>query len=300
MNLNFELYKIFYYVCSYMSITDTAKHLYVSQPAITKQIRNLEQALGVVLFVRSKRGLELTDDGRKLFKEIKIPVEKLLSIESKKGELPSVVRIIAGYSTSKNFLLKTLSKYNDIYPNVKFEVNFYPYHEAIDRLRNGKADLIFVNMKNHPNRDFDGLRLKSCFDVHDIFVVHKDYQGVIPSLLNILDLNQYPIICKAGKSVARNMIEQLFLEKGMKFQPRYELSNNWLIEEYVKDCLGIGLVTKEYIVEELQSGELIEIPTDVPLPVRDIGYALRKDFIYNHFIEDFMNDLRNSLQEDTL
>ncbi len=295
MNLNFELYKIFYYVCSYMSITDAARHLFVSQPAITKQIQNLEQALGIVLFVRSRKGLELTEDGKKLFKEIKSPVEKLLSIENKKGDIPNTVRIIAGYSTSKNFLLKTLSKYDEIYPNVKFEVNFYPYHEAIDRLRNGQADLIFVNMKNHPNRDFDGLRLKKCFDVHDAFVVHKDYQGEVPKLLNLLDLNQYPIVCKSGKSVARSMIEGVFAEKKKTFHPKFELSNNWLIEEYVKDCKGIGLVTKEYITEELETKELIEIPTDIPLPVRDIGYALRKDFLYNQFIEEFMKELKKDL-----
>ncbi len=294
MNLNFELYKIFYYVCSYMSITDAARHLFVSQPAITKQIQNLEQALGVVLFVRSRKGLELTEDGKQLFKEIKGPVEKLLSIESSRGTIPNTVRIIAGYSTSKNFLLKVLSKYDEIYPDVKFEVNFYPYHEAIDRLRNGQTDLIFVNLKNHPNRDFDGLKLKKCFDVHDIFVVHKDYKGEVPDVLNILDLNQYSIVCKSGKSVARNMIEEVFSKKKKKFHPKYELSNNWLIEEYVKDCKGIGLVTKEYITEELANGELIEVPSNIPLPVRDIGYALRKDYLYNQFIEEFMKELKNS------
>lgn len=291
MNLNFELYKIFYYVCSYMSITDAAKHLYVSQPAITKQIQNLEQALGIVLFIRSKKGIELSEDGKKLYKEIKTPVEKLLSIESKKGDLPEVVHVIAGYSTSKYFLLKTISKYDEKYPNVKFETNFYPYHEAIDRLWNGQADVIFVNMKNHPNRDFNGLKLKKCFEVHDIFVVHKDYLKEVPEIITITNLNQYPIVCKSGKSVARNYIESLYLEKKEVFHPKYELSNNWLIEEYVKDCKGIGLVTKEYIKDELASGELIEIPTDINLPVRDIGYSIRKDYNYQHFIQEFIEEV---------
>lgn len=296
MNLNFELYKIFYYVCSYMSITDAAKHLYVSQPAITKQIHNLEQAIGVVLFVRSRKGLELTEDGKKLFKEIKAPVEKLLSIENRKDDLPNVIRIIAGYSTIKNFLLKTLSKYNELYPTVKFELNFYPYHEAINRLRNGQADLIFVNMKNHPNRDFDGLKMKRCFDVHDIFVIHKDYGGDVPKTLDLLELNKYPIICKAGKSVARSMIEELYDKHHLKFHPKFELSNNWLIEEYVKDGLGIGLVTKEYIIKELNSGQLLEVSTKQELPVREIGYAVRKDYIYYSFIKKFIEDLKKNYE----
>lgn len=295
MNINFELYKIFYYVCSFMSITDTAKHLYVSQPAITKQIHNLEKALGVILFVRSKKKLELTEEGKKLFKEIKTPVEKLLSIEGQRKNIPEKINIIAGYSTSKNFLLKTLSKYNETYPDVKIEVNFYPYHEAIDRLRNGQADLIFVNMKNHPNRDFDGLKLKKCFDVHDIFVIHKDYKGKVPEILKIDDLNSYPIICKSGKSVARNTIEEYYAnnyKEKKTFNPKYELSNNWLIEEYVKNDKGIGIITKEYIIDELNYGELIEIPCDYSLPNRDIGYAMRKDYAYNQFIEEFINELK--------
>lgn len=292
MNINFELYKIFYYVCSFMSITDTAKHLYVSQPAITKQVHNLEKALGVVLFVRSRKKLELTDEGKKLYREIKGPIEKLISIEGQKNTVPEKINIIAGYSTSKYFLLKTLSKYNELYPEIKIEVNFYPYHEAIDRLRNGKADLIFVNMKNHPNRDFDGLRLKKCFDVHDIFVVHKDYIGDVPDTLKISDLNMYPIICKSGKSVARNTIEDNYSKNKRIFKPKYELSNNWLIEEYVKNCKGIGLVTKEYIIDDLNNGELLEVDFDYSLPERDIGYALRKDYAYKQFIEEFIDELK--------
>lgn len=292
MNLNFELFKIFYYVCSYMSFTDAARHLYVSQPAITKQIQNLEQALGMVLFIRSKKGIELSEDGKKLYKEIKNPVEKLLAIESNRSDIPDVIHIIAGYSTSKYFLLKTISEYDEKYPTVKFETNFYPYHEAIDRLWNGQADLIFVNMKNHPNRDFDGLKLKKCFDVHDIFVVHKDYKGEVAKSLNLLELNQYPIICKSGKSVARSFLENIYSEQGKNFHPKYELSNNWLIEEYVKECKGIGLITKEYIKEELSTGELIEIPTDILLPVRDIGYAMRRDYPYQQFVIQFIEELK--------
>ncbi len=295
MNINLELYKVFYYVCQSMSITEAAKNLYVSQPAITKQIKHLESCLGKVLFVRSRKGIELSDDGKKLYDTIKEPIQTLLSIENEIYQYPPVVRIIAGYSTIKNFLIKVISHYNQLHPEVKFEIASYAYPEAIERLKSGKADLIFINVKDREHDNFEELKLKHFLEVQDIFVASKDFFGTNPVPSSLEELSRYPIICKAGKSVSRSFLEESFQEKGLTFSPKFELSNNWLIEEYIRLNLGIGLVTKEFIQTELRDGTFVPIPLDCDLPKRKIGYALRDSYAYNRFLEEFVNELKQYL-----
>ena len=295
MNISFDLYKVFYYVCKYMSITDAAKNLYVSQPAITKQIKNLELGLSKSLFIRSKKGLELTKDGEILFDKIKEPVERLIEIEENdNNDKEYTIKIIAGYNTIKNFLIKNLSKFNEQHPNVKFEVSTYNYNEAIDRLRKGLADLIFINMKNGGDNTLSDLKVRDFCSVQDIFVVNKKYLNP-PKKINLLDLNNYPVICKSGKSTTRKNIEEYFKRNNKEFKPKYELSNSWLIEEYVNLNLGIGIVTKEFIQEELNNSTFIEIESDIKLPKREIAYVIRRNYLYNHIVDEFIKNIKNIL-----
>lgn len=289
VNLSFDLYKTFYYVCKYMSITAAAKNMYVSQPAITKQIKNLESATNKTLFIRNKTGLMLTPDGLKLYLSIKESVEKLMSLEENENS-ECVIKIVAGYSTIKKFLIKKLSKFNEKYPNVKFEIMSYRYYEAIDKLRSGMADLIFLNVKNDM-KNTDDLVVKKLCEVNDIFVVSPSFKDKVPDFIKMIDLNKYPIICKMGSSKARDNIEGYFKDNNLEFTPKYELSNNWMIEEYVYRDLGIGLVTREFNDNELNSGRLIEIKTDLKLPSRDICYAFRKNFSHSKIIDEFIKVL---------
>lgn len=295
MNLSFDLYKVFYYVCKYMSITDAARHLYVSQPAITKQIKNLELGLSKSLFIRTKKGLELTKDGEDLYEKVKDPVERMMSIEQHEDkDEKCIIKIIAGYSTIKNILIKNISKFNEKHPNVKFEISTYNYSEAIERLRKGLADLIFINIKDGEEENLKDIKVKDFCEVQDILVANKDFNN-IPNKINILDLNNYPIICKSGNSRARENIEDYFKMNNQEFKPKYELSNNWLIEEYVSENLGIGLITKEFAEDNLASGRFIEIETDHELPHREIGYAVRNNSMCSNLVEELVNDIRIKL-----
>ena len=297
MNVSFDLYKIFYYVCEFKSVTKAASHLHVSQPAVTKHIKNLESILGLTLITKTSQGIQLTDDGEELHLKIKKSIESLIEVEPyfklKEDDYDYVIKIVAGYSTIKKYLVPIISKFNKKHPNIRFEISTYNYHEAINRLRDGKADLIFLNLKRCEDK-YNDLIIRKCYSVEDVFVVNNESEIFYPDVIKLCDLNEYPIICKSGRSVARKSIEEYFRKNNMIFKPKYELSNNWLIEEYVKLNLGIGLVTKEFIEKELSNGELIELKTDVSLPKREIGYAIRKNSLYYAILKEFIKELRNS------
>lgn len=297
MNISFDLYKIYYYVCKFRSITIAANFLHVTQPAITRHIKNLETYIGKTLIIRGPKGIELTSDGENLYNQIKESVEVLNGVETNINNSEEVIRIIAGYSTIKKFLFKVLVEFNKKYPKVKFEILTYNYDEAMQRLRDGRADMIFLNMKESP-KNMNDIIVNSCYELHDIFVVSKDYKGEIPKEIKLLDLNKYPLICKFGNSLSKNFIESHFVENGLTLEPTYELSNNWIIEEYVKLGVGIGILTEEYVQKELENKELIKVKTDIELPTREIGYAIRKNCASYNIIKEFVKEfVDNSLKK---
>lgn len=252
IRISFDLYNIFYHVCELGSISKAANYLYVSQPAITRQINNLEKLLGRTLFERSTTGSTLTSDGRMLYNEIKDAMEKLNSVESimnaKNKKYETVIKIVAGQSTIKNLLLDTISKYNLKHSNVIIELSTLKYQESIQKLREGSVDIIFFSM-DEVTTLYNNIIVKKCYELNDSLIISKELKNKIPKKLNILDINRYPVICKYGNSISRLSVEKFFIENGTKFIPKYELSNNWLVEEYVKMGMGIGIVAEEFVKE---------------------------------------------------
>ena len=138
---------------------------------------------------------------------------------------------------------------------------------------------------------YNNIIVKKWYSFTDIFVISAKMKSKFPDKINILELNKYPIICKAKNSVARKNIENIFSKAGIKFIPTYELSNNWIIEEYVNLNVGIGLLPKEFMKDELKNGKIIEIKTDIGLPKRETGYAYRKDSLNYRVIKEFIDIL---------
>ena len=99
MNINFELYRIFYTVANHGNITKASEELMISQPAISKSIKNLEEQLGGTLFIRTKRGVILTDEGKEFYKYIKQAMEYI----TKKGKFEEKTK-------TKKFKKKPLNK----------------------------------------------------------------------------------------------------------------------------------------------------------------------------------------------
>ena len=123
MDVNFELYKVFYVVANNKSISKGAEELLISQPAVTQSIRMLEGQLGVTLFVRTKKGVLLTDEGEELYKYVKEGMNYFINGHNKVTSLKQlnagVLKIGASTSVTEHFLMPYLNKFHELYPNVE-------------------------------------------------------------------------------------------------------------------------------------------------------------------------------------
>ena len=120
MEINYDYYRIFYYVAKYKSFTQAAHVLLNNQPNITRSMNNLENQLGCQLFVRSNRGVELTPEGERLFSHVSIAYRQLQAAEMELGqnrELQSgSVSVGVSSSAFHEVLLPKLIKFHSLFP----------------------------------------------------------------------------------------------------------------------------------------------------------------------------------------
>lgn len=278
MNINFELYRIFYVVANNGNITKASLELNISQPAISKSIKNLEEQLGGELFVRTKRGVILTEEGREFYKYIKQAMEYISSAENKFSELSNLesgsIRIGISTTLTKEFLLPYLEIFHKLYPKIDIQITTGMSSLLFQKLRNGLIDTVILNLKDKEyDHDFE---IIPCREIHDTFVVSSSYKDKIPTKISINELNNYPLILQAKGSNTRSFLDQFMLKHNITLKPSIELTSYSLVSEFTKLGLGIGYVTKEYISSELESGKFIELKLDKKIPSRLIGIALSK------------------------
>lgn len=283
MNIDFELYRIFYVVANHSNITKASEELNISQPAISKAIKNLEDQLGGQLFVRTKRGVILTDEGKEFYSYIKQAIEYINNAENKFTDLINLetgcIRIGISTTLTKEFLLPYLKEFHSLYPNIDIEISTYLTSDLMPKLRNGLIDIIILNIsnKNYGN-DIDIIK---CKKINDCFVVSNKYKDLLDKELSLKDLNNYPLILQAKGSNTREFLDNFAREYGVTLKPNIELASYSLVVEFSKIGLGIGYATKEYIKKAIINKELYELKIKEKIPSRYIGIALSKNHIPN-------------------
>ena len=283
MNIDFELYRIFYVVANHSNITKASEELSISQPAISKSIKNLEEQLGGQLFVRTKRGVVLTEEGKEFYNYIKQAIEYINNAENKFTDLINLetgcIKIGISTTLTKEFLLPYLEEFHSLYPKIDIQIITNLTSDLMPKLRNGLIDIVILNLndKNYGN-DIDIIK---CRKINDCFIVNNKYKDLALKELSLKDLNNYPLILQAKGSNTREFLDDIARENGVVLKPNIELASYSLVVEFSKIGLGIGYATKEYIKEAIENKDLFELKIKEKIPSRYIGIALSKNHVPN-------------------
>lgn len=295
MNINFEYYKVFYNVAKNRNITRTAEELMISQPAISKSIKNLEEQIGCSLFTRSKSGVSLTEEGKVLYNEIRNAIEIIENAESKITEMINldcgVLNIGVSNTLTQNYLLPYIKDFNQKYPKVTIKIHTEPTYKLITKARNGLVDFIILNLPYDIPIDFSKNILK---EIHDCFVANNNYIDLKNKIINLGELNNYPLVLLAEGSNGRYFLDNLCSKLNIKLEPKFELASYSLVTEFIKSGIGIGLVTKEFIEDEINNNILFEIKTNPSINKRHIGMIYLKNKKLSHCAEIFIQSLNNN------
>ena len=293
MSVKLDLYKIFCEVARCGSFSKAAESLYMTQPAVSQAIMQLESGLEVRLFTRTPRGVVLTNEGEILFEYANsginlIDVGEKKVIESKNlmaGEL----RIGVGETISRYFLLPFLEEFHGQYPNIKLKIINRTTLELCALLKSGEIDIAICNL---PVKDSQ-LEIIELMDIHDIFVCGKEYKDKISMPLNFNELAELPLILLEPKSNSRQYVEKYILSKGVKIESEIELGSHDLLLEFAKINLGISCVVKEFCKDYLEDKSIYEIKLMEGIPKRAIGVCFLKTVSLSPAAMRFVNGLKS-------
>lgn len=272
MNISLDLYRIFYIVAKEGSISASSNILFISQPAITFQIKKLEEQLGVSLFTRTKHGMILTDEGKVLFEYVKNGIENISNGENALSNIKKLdsgtIRIGVSTTICRYILMPYLERFHEKYPNIDIQINNNISNNLIKELRNGNLDILMLFSISIENKD---LKITPIKDVHDIFVGNKKYCDLINKSNNLNDLKSYSLIFPNTSSSSRKHLNKYLKNNNIYLKPKLEVVSYNLIVDLIKAGFGIGYVTREFIKDELENKLLYEIKVTPSIPKRTIA-----------------------------
>lgn len=289
--VNLELYRVFYTVAKCGSLTKAAQELFISQPAVSQSIKQLEGQLGVSLFNRTHRGMELSAAGGKLiFKQVEDALKLLDEAENALSQIRTTptgtIRIGATDSIFYHFLADKIAEYNIKYPAVRFELISSPSPYTINQLKEGKCDIAFVNL---PMEDDDVKFYGTVSHLSDIFVAGERYGDLKNEPISIKRLLDLPVIMIEENTVSRRALS-LFLDNlGVRLHPDIEVANWDLMIKLAIKGMGVGCIPREYCKKELEDGTLFELHVTPSLPVRGVGIALAKNVQLSFAMKEFIS-----------
>lgn len=289
--VNLDLYRVFYTVAKSGSLTKAAEELYISQPAVSRSIKQLELQLGVNLFTRTHRGMVLSAQGGKMiFAEVERALNLLEQAENRIAEVKNsatgTIRIGASDTIFEYFLADKIVEFHERFPDVKIELTADFTPETIAKLKADKCDVAFVNL---PITADSEVKLHgNCMRLNDIFITSDKYAQQSGGVLPLSKLREYPLIFMAENTVARRSLENFLSSVGVSLAPAIEVGSWDLMKRLVAKGMGIGVIPREYAMRELEEKQLYEVQTDLKLPVRSIGILLMKNAPISYALHCFI------------
>lgn len=268
---NFEYYKVFYYVAKYGNFTVAAGALLTSQPSVTRSVKSLEHNLGCRLFVRSKRGVTLTPEGKTLYRHIAPACELIYQGEEKLSDALSLqngaVYIGATETAIHCFLLQKLEKFHEKYPNVSIKITNNSTPPVVNDLKNGKIDLAVVTT---PVTEDKILKITKIKAFQDIPVAGPHFADLQNRPLSLAELGRYPLVSLSGATMTYKFYSDFYAKNGLRLEPDIELATADLLLPIISKNLGIGFVPEDLAADALERGEAVRLNLTEKIPERYI------------------------------
>lgn len=291
MDINYELYKVFYYVARTLSFSEASKCLFISQSAVSQSVKVLEKKLGQTLFIRSTKKVQLTPEGEILFKHIEPAMNLIQKGENQLLEANSLnggqLRIAASDTICRYYLVPYLNQFHKTYPNVHIKVFNFTSIECARVLENGQVDFI---LSNYPNSGLLASHsVRAIHEFRDVFVANADAFPLKDQVLTLEELKEYPIMMLDRKSTTSEFLHSMFQRSHLDLVPEIELSSNDLLIDLARIGLGIAFVPDFCIPAD--ESQLYILKLAHSLPARKLVVASNDSVPLSQAAKQFMDML---------
>ncbi len=289
LDISLDLYKIFCAVVRTGNMSAAAKDLFISQPAVSMSVRQLEERMGGPLLIRTAKGVRTTPEGSVLYEYLEQALNLIKTAEKKYHEMVNLengeIKIGASDTVISNFLMPYFETYTSTYPGINIKVTNKTTYESLRLLKNGIVDLCFINLPIEKDHD---LEVIECMEVQDCLIGGRNYRQLAEEGLDIRDLGKYPLLLLEDLSNSRKFVDRYAQNNGVILEPVIELGSSDLLVEFAKINLGLSFVIKEF-TKEIDNESLFEIPLDPPVPKRSVGLVKLKNVALSNAARGFVN-----------
>lgn len=288
-DINYELYKVFYYVAKNLSFSGAAKELFISQSAVSQSVKILEKKLNHSLFMRNTKKVTLTKEGEILLKHIEPAIHLIIRGENRVLDSSETgggqIRIGASDTICRYYLVPYLKSFHREYPDVHIKVTNGTSAQCVRLLEKNQVDLVVVNQPNSKLENISNIKPLRSF--RDVFIANPLSFPVKNRTFSLFELQKYPILMLEKQSATSGFLYQLFLDHRLELIPSVELSSNDLLIDLAKIGLGIAFVPEFCITGSEKELAVLQIRETIPM--RKLAAAYKEEVPLSaaaiHFIE---------------
>jgi DNA-binding transcriptional LysR family regulator len=283
---------VFHEVARHRSFSKAAEELFISQPAVTKHIKELELRVGLGLIQRRKGGFALTEAGRILFKYSHKISSHLMEaenlLENLKKDHQGTLKIGTTESYSKGLMPKLLSGFQTSFPFMKIALDVGNSEEIEQNLLGYKNDLGLIAMTRVSSR-FESIPF---LREELVLIVSPNHSLAKKRAVSLKELERYPLIIRAKGSTTRKIILQAFKEVGIHPSLLIEAGSSEFIKQWVSEGKGVSIIVKRTVEDEEKRGIIKSIPLLGKLYLK-VAFIYLKEERSNPAIKTFINFVEN-------
>lgn len=292
-NVNFNSYKIFYEVATSESISDASKKLFITQSAVSKAIKKLEEDLNTNLFYRNRNGVKLTDRGIQLLFYVKEAFNNLITAERAIIESKSLnqgkISIGVPSQIGSFFIFENITQFHKKFPNIEITIISKTTTQLLKLLEQHELD--FIIDTSPINTNIDNVVIKPLKKVESCFAVKKDTEFNIKDIKNINDLKKFPLVLPVKGAYNRRQLDKFFEKNNFEPNNVINIHTSEMIVGAIKKDLGIGYIIYDVIKDNVENGEFQVIKFIEDLPKTEINLVYIEKYLTiapKYFIEEYL------------
>lgn len=291
MDINYELYKVFYHVANTLSFSEASKQLFISQSAVSQSIKVLEKKLNQPLFIRSTKRVQLTPEGEILLKHIEPAMNLIRQGENQLLEANTLnggqLRIGASDTICRYYLVPYLKEFHRKYPNVHIKVTNQTSIACIRLLESGQIDFAITNYPNSGLSNTQNVRI--IHEFYDVFVANQEYDNLRDREVTLEEIQKYPILMLDRRSTTSEFLHSMFQKHQLDLVPEIELSSNDLLIDLARIGLGIAFLPNYCLPK--QPEDLFVVNLKEKFPMRQLVVSYNENLPLSQAAKQFMEML---------
>ena len=292
-DINLNLYKIFYEVALSESISDASKKLFITQSAVSKAIKKLEEDLKTNLFYRNSKGVKLTEKGEELLFYVEEAFNNLVTAERTMTESKTLnkgkISIGVPSQIGSFYIFEDITNFHKKYPNIEITIISKTTTQLLKLLEQHEID--FIIDTSPINTKIDNIIIQPLIEVKNCFVAKSDTSIDIDKIKTIKDLANYPLVLPIKGTDNRKQLDKVFEKNNVELNNVINIHTSEMIAGSIKKDLGIGYIIYDVIKDNVENGEfkIIDIKENLPKITINLVYIEKYLTIApKFFIENYL------------